>query len=106
MRIEEYRQKKRKVEERMTKRRKLEDYWKMMSLLKRTYTPEKGEDRLKRRREMKRIYEEWVAKDKVAQIEEVKARREQVMNSDDEIAEAREGEDQEDDVERMEEEKS
>ena len=54
-RIEENRQKKRKVEERMTKRRKLEDYWKMMSLLKRTYTPEKGEDRLKRRREMKRI---------------------------------------------------
>ena len=50
--------------------------------------------------------EEWVAKDKVAQIEEVKARREQVMNSDDEIAEAREGEDQEDDVERMEEERS
>ena len=90
----------------MTKRRKLEDYWKMMSLLKRTYTPGKGEDRLKRRREMNRIYEEWVAKDKVAQIEEVKARREQVMNSDDEIAEAREGEDQEDDVERMEEERS
>ena len=46
------------------------------------------------------------SKDKVAQIEEVKARREQVMNSDDEIAEAREGEDQEDDVERMEEERS
>ena len=77
-----------------------------MSLLKRTYTPEKGEDRLKRRREMNRIYEEWVAKDKVAQIEEVKTRREQVMNSDDEIAEAREVENQEEDVETMEEERS
>ena len=86
-RIEEYRNEQRKTEERMTKKKKLEDHWSMMRWLVRyieenRYTWERRRQIEEEERELNAAYDDWLAKDEASQIEEMKAQKQQAMDSE------------------------
>ena len=86
-RIVEYRQEQKKTEKRMIKRKKLEDHWKMMRWLvkfieENRYTWERRRQIEKEEWEMNDVYEQWLAKDRDSQIEEMRSRRQKAVDTE------------------------